>query len=211
MRASVGDGPDRSDRRERGLRRRIGDDRAPHHVLGGLGRSGPEHDLDTALRPAARVACRDRAGVRRLATGGAKLFAPIPVNVVCTEIYGGPQRARVVGTVAASRIWATFTRTNGCQIDRWKRLSPWLLPPGGVTLAPAVSIGGRDDRPLRRRRTPSATRDRAGARARPPRRRGRPEPRGARASRRPTSPRSSTSWRSPRSWRSLAASASTAS
>ena len=70
---------------------------------------------------------------RRLATGGSKLFAPLPPDIVCTEIYGGPQKARVVGTVAGKRIWATFARTNGCDIGRWNRVSPWLLPPGGVT------------------------------------------------------------------------------
>jgi hypothetical protein len=68
------------------------------------------------------VACR------RLAAGGAKLFAPIPANAVCTEIYGGPFVARVVGTVGGKRVWATFSRTNGCHISRWDRLSPWLLP-----------------------------------------------------------------------------------
>ena len=70
---------------------------------------------------------------RRLLAGGAKLFAPLPKNIVCTDIYGGPQRAGVVGTVRGQRIGATFTRTNGCQIERWQRLSPWLLPPGGVS------------------------------------------------------------------------------
>jgi Subtilisin inhibitor-like len=69
----------------------------------------------------------------RLVAGGAKLFAPLPKNVVCTEIYGGPQKARIVGTVEAKRVWATFARSNGCEIDRWQRLSPWLLPPGGIT------------------------------------------------------------------------------
>ena len=69
----------------------------------------------------------------RLEAGGAKLFAPLPKHIVCTEIYGGPQRARVVGTVEDKSVWATFSRTNGCNIDRWQRVSPWLLPPGGVT------------------------------------------------------------------------------
>jgi hypothetical protein len=77
--------------------------------------------------PRKAVACR------RLAVGGAKPFSPVPKNVACTEIYGGPQNARVVGTVAGKRIWVTFTRTNGCEIERWNRVSPWLLPPGGVT------------------------------------------------------------------------------
>jgi hypothetical protein len=77
--------------------------------------------------PRKAVACR------RLAAGGSKLFAPLPPNIVCTEIYGGPQKARFVGTVAGKRIWATFARTNGCEIDRWNGVSPWLLPAGGVT------------------------------------------------------------------------------
>jgi Subtilisin inhibitor-like len=69
----------------------------------------------------------------RLAAGGAKLFAPLPKDAVCTEIYGGAQRARVVGSVDGRRVWATFARTNGCEISRWRRISPWLVPPGGVT------------------------------------------------------------------------------
>ncbi|MEP7223748.1 MAG: SSI family serine proteinase inhibitor [Actinomycetota bacterium] len=76
-------------------------------------------------RPA--VACR------RLASSGSKLFAPLPPDIVCTEIYGGSERARIAGTLAGKRIWATFSRTNGCEIGRWNRVSPWLLPPGGVT------------------------------------------------------------------------------
>ena len=70
---------------------------------------------------------------RKLARAGHDLFAPVPETAVCTEIYGGPQRARVTGSVNGARVWATFTRTNGCNIDRWQRLSPWLLPPGGIT------------------------------------------------------------------------------
>ena len=69
----------------------------------------------------------------KLAAGEAKLFAPLRKDIVCTEIYGGPQKARIVGTVGDRRIWATFTRTNGCEIERWGRISPWLVPPGGVT------------------------------------------------------------------------------
>lgn len=76
---------------------------------------------------------RPARACNRVATGGTKLFAPIPPDVACTQIYGGPQVARVVGVVSGKRIWATFSRQDGCQISRWNKLSPWLLPPGGVT------------------------------------------------------------------------------
>jgi hypothetical protein len=56
----------------------------------------------------------------------------LPKDIVCTEIYGGPQRARIVGTLVEKRLSVTFSRTNGCEIGRWNRVSPWLLPPGGV-------------------------------------------------------------------------------
>ena len=70
---------------------------------------------------------------RRLAAEGLALFAPLPAKMVCTEIFGGPQRARVTGVLEGRRIWATFSRSDGCQIHRWARVSPWLLPPGGIT------------------------------------------------------------------------------
>jgi Subtilisin inhibitor-like len=83
--------------------------------------------------PAGGTHPRPLVSCRRLETGGWQLFRPTPKNVACTEIYGGPQVARVVGTVAGRRIWVTFSRQDGCAIDRWSRISPWLVPPGGVT------------------------------------------------------------------------------
>jgi hypothetical protein len=69
----------------------------------------------------------------RLASGGRLLFAPLRKGAICTQIYGGPQVALVAGTLDGRRMWARFQRRNGCEIDRWSRLSPWLLPPGGAT------------------------------------------------------------------------------
>ncbi len=83
--------------------------------------------------PASGSLARPARACTRLAAGGVKLFAPLRKDMVCTELYGGPQRARVVGTVDGKRVWATFTRRDGCEIDRWQRISPWLVPPGGVT------------------------------------------------------------------------------
>jgi hypothetical protein len=43
--------------------------------------------------------------------------------VACTEIYGGPQVARVRGYCRGAQVRATFNRTNGCQIARWNRVA----------------------------------------------------------------------------------------
>ncbi|MDW8337794.1 MAG: SSI family serine proteinase inhibitor [Thermoleophilia bacterium] len=84
-------------------------------------------DPPRGTHPRPALACR------RLAAGGPKLFAPVPPSTACTMIYGGPQVARVVGSVQGTRIWTTLTRVDGCEIERWQRVSPWLLPPGGAT------------------------------------------------------------------------------
>jgi Subtilisin inhibitor-like len=60
-------------------------------------------------------------------------FAPTPKNVACTQIYGGPETARVTGSYDGRRIWATFLRRDGCEIDRWNRhafLFPFRSAPG---------------------------------------------------------------------------------
>jgi subtilisin inhibitor-like len=100
----------------------------------GDGVQSTNHDTWTLrCHPARGTLARPGAACSRLASGGWKLFAPVPLRAVCTQIYGGPQVARVVGVVEGKRVWATFSRTNGCHISRWNRLSPWLLPMGGVT------------------------------------------------------------------------------
>lgn len=84
-------------------------------------------------KPARGTLHQPGVACRKLAAGGPRLFAAPSEHQFCTQIYGGPQVARVVGTVEGKRVWATFRRTDGCQISRWNKLSPWLLPRGGVT------------------------------------------------------------------------------
>jgi hypothetical protein len=47
---------------------------------------------------------------------------PVPGDVACTEIYGGPQLA----TISGPGVDATFSRENGCQIARWDALKAVL-------------------------------------------------------------------------------------
>jgi Subtilisin inhibitor-like len=48
-------------------------------------------------------------------------FAPTASDALCTEIYGGPAVAEVEGLYRGETVNAEFTRTDGCEIDRWER------------------------------------------------------------------------------------------
>ena len=53
---------------------------------------------------------------------GAKVFEPVPKDQACTMIFGGPQTATIVGLIRRAHVDATFSRSNGCEIDRWEKL-----------------------------------------------------------------------------------------
>jgi hypothetical protein len=50
-------------------------------------------------------------------------FAPVPKDMACTQIYGGPQTATIVGTWKGERVNAAYKRTDGCEIARWQQLA----------------------------------------------------------------------------------------
>lgn len=59
-------------------------------------------------------------------------FAPLPDDLMCTEVYGGPQTAQVTGRWNGEPVDLTLSRSNGCLISQWDALVP---------LVPAVSGG----------------------------------------------------------------------
>jgi hypothetical protein len=52
--------------------------------------------------------------------------APVPPDTACTEIYGGPDTLHVEGTLEGRPIEGTFTRENGCEIERFEVWLPIL-------------------------------------------------------------------------------------
>ena len=72
------------------------------------------------------------AACATLAAVGAGAFAPPPKDQMCTEQWGGPQVALVLGTVDGAAVRARFSRTNGCEISRWDALAPLLGSAGGA-------------------------------------------------------------------------------
>jgi hypothetical protein len=80
------------------------------------------------------LACAPDGGtLRHPAQACAKLtplkapFAPTPIGTPCTQIYGGPQEALVVGRFRGAPVRARFSRKDGCEITRWNRVR-FLFP-----------------------------------------------------------------------------------
>ncbi len=61
----------------------------------------------------------------------AAAFEPVSRDVACTELFGGPETGRIVGTVRGRPVDARFARHNGCEIARFDRVQPILAVSGG--------------------------------------------------------------------------------
>ncbi|HSL38230.1 MAG TPA: serine protease inhibitor [Arthrobacter sp.] len=61
---------------------------------------------------------------------GEDIFFPKPgPPKLCTQQYGGPQVAVVTGWFLGREVSSEFSRTDGCEIARWRTMAPLL---GGV-------------------------------------------------------------------------------
>ena len=91
---------------------------------------------DTATLIGGADGVTDQGACTRLADGAVqqRLVAGAPADQICTEQYGGPDIARVVGTIDDQPVDTTFDRANGCGIDDWDRLMAGVLAnPLGIT------------------------------------------------------------------------------
>jgi subtilisin inhibitor-like len=70
--------------------------------------------------PARARACRRLLALERP-------FRPVPSGAACIQIYGGPEVAEVRGRLRGEPVASTFSRTDGCQIERWNRVR-FLFP-----------------------------------------------------------------------------------
>jgi hypothetical protein len=61
----------------------------------------------------------------------AEVFAAVGPDPdrICTELYGGPQHARIEGTVAGEPVDVEIARSDGCGVDDWSRLEFLLGSP----------------------------------------------------------------------------------
>jgi hypothetical protein len=61
-------------------------------------------------------------------TASADPFAPLPADAICTQVFGGPQRATVSGTYRGEPVRVELSRIDGCRIAQWDSLGA-VLPP----------------------------------------------------------------------------------
>ena len=72
--------------------------------------------------PQAQAACDHLAGLERP-------FAPLPADVVCSQEYGGPETAHVVGRWGGEPVELDLSRVDGCRIAQWNSLVPVVPAP----------------------------------------------------------------------------------
>jgi hypothetical protein len=77
-------------------------------------------------RPTARstVSNPDAACAALAKSGDVVFFAPPNPARACTEQYGGPQKARVTGTLDGKPVDKVFSLTDGCRIAEWQAMQP---------------------------------------------------------------------------------------
>ncbi|MFK0008247.1 serine protease inhibitor [Paenarthrobacter sp. NPDC090520] len=89
--------------------------------------SPDEGSLDSNLPDA-------RAALAAVEQFGEEIFFPVPrLDRICTQLYGGPQTALVTGSFRGRPVNSYFSRTDGCEIARWKTMAPLLGTMGGAT------------------------------------------------------------------------------
>lgn len=53
-------------------------------------------------------------------------FGAPPDNVACTEIFGGPETAKISGRLRGEPVSTTLSRSDGCEIHRWETFAGLL-------------------------------------------------------------------------------------
>ena len=85
---------------------------------------------DTATITPAVDGLNEQTACTALTTDAARLllFDGPPSDRVCTEIYGGPDEAAIVGTLDDQPVDVVITRNDGCGIDDWDSALAGVLP-----------------------------------------------------------------------------------
>lgn len=93
--------------------------------------AGPHHEFtlvvaDGLVQERSRIP-DPQAALAAVEQYGQGIFFPEPGPPrICTQQYGGPQRAVITGTLAGKTVRTELSLTDGCEIARWRALAPLL-------------------------------------------------------------------------------------
>jgi hypothetical protein len=74
----------------------------------------------TCKAPTDSQACGAAAGISEAD------LAPTKTGTACTQVFGGPETATIKGTIRGNQVDSKFSRTDGCEIERWANVEPLL-------------------------------------------------------------------------------------
>jgi hypothetical protein len=98
-------------------------------LVPGQGEAAQTHRLSCTGEPAGDLP--DPAAACAQLTGQPDPFAPLAADVMCTQLFGGPQTAHVTGRWAGEPVDLQLSRSDGCRIAQWDRLGALLPGPTG--------------------------------------------------------------------------------
>lgn len=64
-----------------------------------------------------------------------------PNNLMCTQIWSGPERARVTGTWEGRRVDMSFARNDGCATATWNQYGAVLIYPRDSIVTGSIDLG----------------------------------------------------------------------
>jgi|SRR5215207_6825622 len=88
---------------------------------------GPEPAKETRLScstPRESTACAEASALEP------SDIEPVDPTTACTQLFGGPETARLLGRVRGRAVDARFSRSNGCEIERWDNVAELLKAAG---------------------------------------------------------------------------------
>jgi hypothetical protein len=80
-------------------------------------------DIAGSDHPEAQAACDHLADLE-------EPFAPLPADMICAQVFDGPETARVTGRWHGEPVDVQLARNDSCRTTQWASLGPLLPGPG---------------------------------------------------------------------------------
>lgn len=88
--------------------------------------AGTKTTYTLTCEPTGGDVAQPEVACEQLSTTAALPLQPVDPDMMCTQVYGGPQTATVTGTINGEPVESTFSRVNGCEISRWDAMTALL-------------------------------------------------------------------------------------